>query len=85
MRPRPGSPGPRTTRSSPGSCRRTGSTTYGVEADGRVFIYGHAWRYTLGCEGTHRREVGSEAEAQALAIGHSGRYFGEGSTGDELG
>ena len=51
----------------------TSPTTYGVEADGRVFIYGPAWRYTLGCDGTYRREVDSVGEAQALAIGHTGR------------
>lgn len=30
-----------------------------VRADGRTFVYGPAWKLTLGCEGTHRREVES--------------------------
>jgi hypothetical protein len=32
---------------------------YGARADGRTFAYGPAWKLTLGCEGTHRREVES--------------------------
>jgi hypothetical protein len=32
---------------------------YETRADGRNFVYGPAWKLTLGCEGTHRREVGS--------------------------
>ena len=47
----------------------TGPTTYSVEADGRVFIYGPAWKFLLECGGTYRREVDSEAEAQALSLG----------------
>lgn len=27
--------------------------------DGRTFVYGPAWKLTLGCEGSHRREVES--------------------------
>ncbi|HEY8813578.1 MAG TPA: hypothetical protein VIP57_00515, partial [Candidatus Dormibacteraeota bacterium] len=50
-----------------------GPTTYGVEADGRIVIYGPAWKLLLGCEGTYRREVDSIPEAQALALGRSGR------------
>ena len=47
----------------------TGPTTYSVEADGRVFIYGPAWKFLLECGGTYRREVDNEAEAQALSLG----------------
>jgi hypothetical protein len=36
-----------------------GSAGSEVRADGRTFVYGPAWKLTLGCEGTHRREVGS--------------------------
>jgi len=32
---------------------------YETRADGRNFVYGPAWKLTLGCGGTHRREVGS--------------------------
>jgi hypothetical protein len=36
-----------------------GYAGYGVEPDGRTFGYGPAWKLTLGCEGTYRREVES--------------------------
>jgi hypothetical protein len=36
-----------------------GYAGYGVEPDGRTFGYGPAWKLTLGCEGTFRREVDS--------------------------
>jgi hypothetical protein len=32
---------------------------YETRADGRTFAYGPAWKLTLGCEGTRRRQVGS--------------------------
>jgi hypothetical protein len=31
--------------------------SYEVDTDGRIFAYGPAWKLTLGCEGTYRREV----------------------------
>jgi len=31
--------------------------SYEVRADGRTFVFGPAWRLTLGCEGTSRHEV----------------------------
>lgn len=31
--------------------------SYVVQTDGRTFAYGPAWKLTLGCEGTYRREV----------------------------
>jgi hypothetical protein len=34
-----------------------GYSSYEVRADGRTFGFGPAWRLTLGCPGTYRREV----------------------------
>lgn len=34
-----------------------GDAGYEVRADGRTFGFGPAWKLSLGCEGTHRREV----------------------------
>lgn len=34
-----------------------GYSGYEVRADGRTFGFGPAWKLTLGCEGTYRREV----------------------------
>jgi hypothetical protein len=31
--------------------------SYEVKPDGRTFAFGPAWRLTLGCDGTYRREV----------------------------
>ena len=51
----------------------TGPTTCNrAEADGRVFIYGPAG-LPAECGGTYRREVDSEAEAQALSLSAGGR------------
>jgi hypothetical protein len=44
---------------------------YEVRTNGRTFAYGPAWKLSLGCEGTYRREVDS-APGEGPNTGHPG-------------